>query len=82
MRSRAREVTFLITRENRVGLLKDITTLLSKEKIDITKTESDLHDTTKPHLTVRCKIPRACDFDKLLVRLRRIKGVKSVEVAA
>ena len=82
VRSRAREVTFLITRENRVGLLKDITTLLSKEKIDITKTESDLHDTTKPHLTVRCKIPRACDFDKLLVRLRRIKGVKSVEVAA
>lgn len=80
-RSREREITLLIARESRVGLLKDITTLLSKESIDITKAETDSRDVTKPHIVIQCKIPRACDFEKFLVRLRRIKGVKSVEVA-
>ena len=79
-RSRDREVTLLITRESRVGLLKDITALLSKEKIDITKAETDLHDVTKPHLVIQCAIPRVCNFERFLVRLRRIKGVKGVEV--
>lgn len=75
-----REITLNIVRENRIGLLKDITTLLSKEHLDITKTETDVHDATKPFLTMRFQIPRAYDIEKLLTRMRRIKGIKGIEL--
>ncbi len=75
-----REVTLLITRESRVGLLKDITSILSSQKINITKTETDVHDPNKPYLVIQCVIPRACDFPALLVRLKRVKGVKGIEI--
>ncbi|MSR76026.1 MAG: bifunctional (p)ppGpp synthetase/guanosine-3',5'-bis(diphosphate) 3'-pyrophosphohydrolase [Candidatus Ryanbacteria bacterium] len=69
--------TLKITRVSRVGLLKEIVTLLTKEKINMQKTDADAQN---PVMTIECIIPKACDTKKLTTRLRRIKGVKLVEL--
>lgn len=77
---RTRDIILLITRVNRVGLLKDITTLLSKEKINIIKTESDAESIEKPYITIQFRISKRYDLEKLLARMRRIRGIKQIEL--
>ncbi len=72
-----KQSTLRITRVSRVGLLKEIVTLLTKEKINMQKTDADAQN---PIMTIECIIPKACDTKKLTSRLRRIKGVKNVEL--
>ena len=81
-KAKTKEITFRIVRTSRIGLLKDIATLFSKENVDILKTDSDITDVNKPHLVIRCRIPRGCDLERLMVRLRRIKGVNELEIKA
>ncbi|MEK7649893.1 MAG: RelA/SpoT family protein [Patescibacteria group bacterium] len=79
-RSNARAIkysTLKITRVSRVGLLKEIVTLLTREKINMQKTDADAKN---PIMTIECSIPKSCDTKKLIARLRRIKGVKEVEL--
>ncbi len=81
-KSKKKSLTLLITRENRIGLLKDITTVLAKEHLNIIKTESDASSVAKPFIMIQFEHTRGLDLRKLLTRIKRIHGVKEVELKA
>ncbi len=76
-----KDVILEITRENRVGLLKDITLVLAREHINITKTESDVENIAKPFITLQFRVAKNYDLEKLLTRLKRVKGVREIHVS-
>jgi len=71
----AHPVSLVIEAEDRLGLLKDITTLLTESKINIASlsTVNRTDGTASIHLTV--EMPDTAYLPKLLTRLERIKGV-------
>ena len=75
-----KDVILEITRETRVGLLKDLAQVIAKEHINITKTESDVENISKPFLTMQFRVAKNYDLEKLLTRLRRVKGVREIRV--
>ncbi|MDA1335198.1 MAG: RelA/SpoT family protein [bacterium] len=75
-----RDITFYIVSDRRVGMLKDITTVLAKEKVNIIKTDTDKEDVNKPFLLIKCRVPKKLDLKKLLVRIKRVKGVKEITI--
>ena len=79
-KTRTKDITFHIVRQNRIGLLKDITTLLSREHINILKTESDAESVEKPYMTIQFRVPKKYQTEKLITRMRRIRGVKQIEI--
>lgn len=79
-KTRTKNITLYITRKNRIGLLKDITSLLSREHINITKTDAETGNTEKPHLVIGFRVPKKYDVRKLIGRIRRIEGVKQIEL--
>jgi GTP pyrophosphokinase len=79
-KSKKRDVTLLISRINRVGLLRDVATLLSRDQITILKTESEHGNIEKPFLTLEFQVPKNYDLDKLLTRIKRVRGVTQIEI--
>ncbi|MEK7642913.1 MAG: RelA/SpoT family protein [Patescibacteria group bacterium] len=80
IQEKKKTTTLLIVRENRIGLLKDITSQLARDRLNITKTESDTADVNKPYLLIQFEAQKHLDLDRLLTRLKKIKGVKEVTV--
>jgi GTP diphosphokinase / guanosine-3',5'-bis(diphosphate) 3'-diphosphatase len=64
----------------RLGLLKEIRSFLTKSQVTILKADYDHGDSRKPYHTIECKIPSKCDLGKLSSKFRRIKGVKNLEI--
>ena len=64
----------------RIGLLKDITSLLTKSKIGIVRADFDHSNPHNPYHTIECTLPPRCDLSKLRSRFRRIKGVRELEI--
>jgi GTP diphosphokinase / guanosine-3',5'-bis(diphosphate) 3'-diphosphatase len=79
-KARDRLAVLRITRANRIGLLKDVTTLLAREHINIIKTEADAENVEKPFVTLQFRIPKKYELDKLIMRLRRIRGISQIEL--
>lgn len=73
----AHPVALVIEAEDRLGLLKDITTLLTESKINIASlsTVNRTDGTAAIHLIV--EVPDAGYLPRLLTRLERVKGVLS-----
>lgn len=73
----AHPVALVIEAEDRLGLLKDITTLLTESKINIASlsTVNRTDGTASIHLIV--EMPDAGYLPRLLTRLERVKGVLS-----
>ena len=79
-KSKKRDVTLLISRINRIGLLRDVATLLSRDQITILKTEAEHGNIEKPYLTLKFQVPKNYDLDKLLTRIKRVRGVTQIEI--
>ena len=68
---------FKIIAEDRVGLLKDITTAISGSHINITKVFVP-QTTHFPVLRIRCAVRDREKIEKLILKIKKIKGVKEV----
>ena len=79
-KTREHDITLHIMRTTRIGLLKDITTIISRAKINIKKAETDADNVSKPYISLSFRAPKQFDLEKLLTRIRRVKGVKEVKV--
>lgn len=77
---RTKDVTVFIMRKNRIGLLKDISTIFSREHISIIKTESDAENADKPYMTMIFRAPKKYETEKLITQIKRVRGVTQVEI--
>lgn len=78
-KTRLKNLTLSIAGKNRIGLLNDITTLLTKERLNITKTDIDANNPDKPHMVFEIQHPSTYDTRKLLTKIKKIKGVRQIE---
>jgi len=71
------QTEFKITAEDRVGLLKDISAVISQSHINITKV--NVPQTTHfPNLRIRCAIDNKEKIEKLVLKLKKVEGVREI----
>jgi len=73
----ATQAEFKITAEDRVGLFKDISTVISRSRISITKVNVPQTDYF-PNLRICCNLNNKEKIEKLILKLKKIKGVKEI----
>ncbi len=74
---RIKETEFRIVGEDRVGLLKDISSIISKSKINISKIDM-LKTAHFPHIKIRCDIKDKEKTERLILKIKNVQGVKEV----
>lgn len=72
-----REMELKIVIEDRLGLLKDISSVISRSHINITSINSTAN-ARFPILRIKCDIANKDKIDKLLLKLKKIKEVKEI----
>ena len=77
---REKDISLLLTCDNRVGVLKNVTTVFTKDKINITKVDVDSENIDKPHLLIKCVVPIKYPLETLMTKLHKVRGVLSVEM--
>jgi GTP pyrophosphokinase len=65
--------------ENRQGLLAKITSAIAEEKIDIKNVDAQTYEPADARIEVVLAVPDRKHMDKVIARIRRIKGVREVE---
>jgi guanosine-3',5'-bis(diphosphate) 3'-pyrophosphohydrolase len=64
---------------DRIGLLKDVSAVFAKSKINILSVTSPDSRAAMPIMRIKCEIERADDLERLLIRIKKLVGVRSVE---
>ena len=72
-----REAEFRIIAEDRVGLLKDVTSAISRSHVNITAVSS-IASGRFPAIKIRCGLDNKEKLEKLVFKLKKLKGVKEV----
>lgn len=72
-------VKIQITSHDRVGLLADISTHISREGGNITKVTSETHDSQVVESLINLKVKNTEHFNKIVNALSRVKNVRQVE---
>ncbi|MEK7555535.1 MAG: RelA/SpoT family protein [Patescibacteria group bacterium] len=75
------QTEFRILVEDRVGLLKDISSVFSRARVNITKTAANFNEKNRgrfPIIRVRCEINNKEKTEKLILKLKEIKGVREI----
>ena len=71
------QTEFKITVADRIGILKDITAVISRSHINIVKVS--VPETGHfPNLRIRCDLSDKEKIEKLILKLKKIKGVKEI----
>ncbi len=81
IRKMPNQTEFKIISENRVGLLKDISVIFSRNRINITKTIANFEEKKYGQFSlikIRCEINNQEKINKLILKLKGIKGVKEI----
>lgn len=63
---------------DRVGILKDITSVISRSHINISAVNTNTANTRFPVIKIRCDVANKDKIEKLLLKLKKLKGVKEV----
>lgn len=75
------QTEFRILVEDRVGLLKDVSSVFSRAHINITKTTANFEEKKRgqfPIIRVRCEMNNKEKIEKLILKLKEIKGAKEI----
>jgi len=88
MRKRREEIAFLqksgtpvelrLTARDRIGLLKDVARVIADQKINMKNISSETKNRLCPAITIQIAPRSKSSLEKLLVRLKEIKGVEEV----
>lgn len=74
------KVTLIITVKDRPGLLRDVTAVLSRNRINIESSHTHSKDKGSfGTLKITCEEIKKGKLEELLVKLKKIKGVKEIE---
>jgi GTP diphosphokinase / guanosine-3',5'-bis(diphosphate) 3'-diphosphatase len=73
------KTTLRITIKDRPGVLKDITSVFSRNRINIESSQTQSHDKGNfGSIRITCKEIKGSKLEKILVKLKKIKGVNEV----
>lgn len=73
------KTTLRITIKDRPGILKDITSVFSRNRINIESSQTQSHDKGNfGSIRITCKEIKGSKLEKILVKLKKIKGVNEV----
>lgn len=72
-----KETEFKIVLEDRVGLLKDITAILSRSHVNIIAINT-ITNARFPALRIRCDLTTKDKIEKLILKLKKLKEVKEI----
>ncbi len=73
------EIELNITVKNRVGILKDITAVLASFKINIESVSSAASGNEYPTIAVKFRVKKREQLERVKTRLKKVRGVQSVE---
>ncbi|MBI5079197.1 bifunctional (p)ppGpp synthetase/guanosine-3',5'-bis(diphosphate) 3'-pyrophosphohydrolase, partial [Candidatus Wolfebacteria bacterium] len=71
------ETEFKIIANDRIGLLKDLSSVISRSHINILKADVPKTDQL-PIIKIRCAVNEKEKIEKLILKLKEIKGVKEI----
>lgn len=74
-----RDIEIRILSKDRVGLMKDISNIMGRYKINMDKIISDAKHTVHPLILIHCQIRNPEILKKLIHTLKEIKGVREVD---
>ncbi len=77
LRKEPSQVEFKITSDDRIGLLKDVTSVISRNHINIASVTVP-KTTTFPTMRIRCDLKDKEKAEKLILKLKKIEGVREV----
>ncbi len=69
-----------IAARDRVGLLRDISSVVARHKFNVKNVVTDHKRRLYPILTLQVPVRNRADLEKLMVRLKEIKGVREVSI--
>lgn len=70
-------VEFRIVAQDRIGLLKDVTAVFARSKVNIVDIKSDSRDSW-PLMKIQTEVNDQKDVDRLLVKVKKLRGVREV----
>jgi len=71
-------VEFRITAKDRVGLLKDVTSVFARSKVNIIDIKSDSR-ASWPLMKIQCEINHQRDVEKMLIKIKKLGEIRSIE---
>jgi GTP pyrophosphokinase len=71
-------VEFKLTVRDRIGLLKDITSLIARQKINMKSVATETKNRLYPVVIIQAPLKTKDSLEKLMVKLKEIKGVEEV----
>ena len=76
---RGGEVTELrLTVQDRIGLLRDVSKVLARQKVNVRSVVTDNKNRTWPVLVIQAPFKHRTELEKTMVKLKEIKGVEEV----
>ena len=67
-----------LTIRDRVGLLRDVTSVLARQKINIKRVDTDTKNQTFATLTIHAPFKNRREVEKAMIKLKEVKGVEEV----
>lgn len=72
------EVVFEFSINDRVGLIKDISSIFYQAKFNIIRLNTDIHNKNSPHIVAICETKNKNSIEKIIPKLKKVKGVKEL----
>lgn len=69
-------VEFRLTVQDRVGLVRDISNVMARQKINMKSVATDTKNRAHPVLVLTAPIKNRADLEHIMVRLKEVKGVE------
>jgi len=72
------EVVFEFSVKDRVGLIKDISSIFYRAKFNIIRLNTDIHNKNSPHIVAICETKNKNSIEKIIPKLKKVKGVEGL----
>lgn len=72
------QVELRLTVQNRIGLLRDVTNVLARQKINVKSVITDTKHRAWPLLIIQAPFKNRKELEQTMVQLKRVKGVEEV----
>ncbi len=76
--SKTAEVVFEFSIRDRVGLIKDISSIFSRAQFNIIRLNTDVYNKNSPHIVAVCETRNQNSIEKIIPKLKKVKGVEKL----
>lgn len=77
-RKGSEQVELRLTAQDRIGLLRDVSNVLARQKVNVRSVVTDRKNRTWPVLVIQAPFKNRAELEKTMVKLKGVKGVEEV----